>query len=131
MISLDNRWRCNVCETLNANNRNDCIVCGLSKECLKAQPQLAIITKRCSFPGCKGYSKTNEKYCDYHYHTVCPKCNKNLKEPNQGFCVECGLSIVPAETRGLSRINDILTIAMVTLSAVLLVLIVIYLFYLD
>ena len=56
---------------------------------------------------------------------------KNLKDPKQGFCVECGLTIVPSETRGLRRVNNVLTIASVTLSAVLLTLFVVYLFYLT
>lgn len=130
-MSLDNRWRCNVCETLNEVNRTRCIVCGLGKECKESSPQSEPPKKRCAFHGCTNAARANEKYCDYHYHTICPICGKNSKEPDQGFCNECGVLIVADKTRGLRRINTILTVSIITFSVVLLALVLLFFLYLS
>ena len=128
---MDNRWRCNVCETLNEVNRTCCIVCGLSKECREPSPKPTKIQIRCAYRGCTNAARANEKYCDYHYHTICPICNRNSKEPDQGFCNECGVLIVADKTRGLRRINTVLTVSTITLSVASLALVLLFFLYLS
>lgn len=128
---MDNRWRCNVCETLNDVKRTRCIVCGLGKECRESSTQPPKIQKRCAYRGCTNVARASEKYCDYHYHTICPICNKNSKEPDQGFCNECGVLIVADKTRGLRRINTVLTVSTITLSVASLALVLLFFLYLS
>ena len=127
-MSCLNRWRCKVCETLNDPNSSKCIVCdfGINVGREIGKPKPTRILKRCVFPECGSIAVENQKYCEYHLHTVCPCCNFRLKASNLDYCVECGLRLVEEQTSGLQKINKAFRIIDISMLIVFVVFLVSY-----
>ncbi|MCM1221297.1 MAG: hypothetical protein NC548_43140 [Lachnospiraceae bacterium] len=128
------RWRCKVCESFNDSDTSKCIVCEFEKDIgkdVQAPKEPEVILKKCDFTGCNSMVNENQRYCEYHSHTVCPICSAKLKSAGMDYCIDCGLAIVEKNTSGLRKWNLALKIIDVVMLIAFVILLLAYVFYFN